>query len=101
MSALKKSISMPAPLWARLELRVNELGYSTVSAYFQQLVWEDLMRQGAHLRGVDVLRESPSPAPITPVVPPPVNYKIPAADEATLQQMKRRRTSIPGKLKLK
>jgi hypothetical protein len=54
MSAIKKSISIDDQLWARMLERKAALGYSTPSAYIQQLVRDDLLRQGAHIRGVEM-----------------------------------------------
>ena len=53
MGAIKKSISMPEDLWQRMEQRLLLLGYSNPSAYLQQLVRDDIIRQGAHVRGLE------------------------------------------------
>lgn len=50
MSAIKKSISLPAEMWSKAEARAAALGYPKMSQYLQQLVRRDLIEKGDHLR---------------------------------------------------
>lgn len=53
--AVRKSISLPADMWAELHERMRPLGYRKVSHYLQYLVRQDLLRKGSH-----VIREDAS-----------------------------------------
>jgi len=61
VSAVKKSVSLPATLLAQAEERLKNLGYSSLSAYLQHLVRDDVNTRPAH-----VLRETPVPSKTTP-----------------------------------
>lgn len=50
MSAEKRSISAPADLFARADVRRKELGYDKFSDYIQHLIRADVMHGGAHIR---------------------------------------------------
>lgn len=62
MSAVRKSISIPEELWARAETRRIALRYPSMSAYLQELIYQDIASGDAHIREAGsshVLNEPP------------------------------------------
>ncbi len=52
MSAEKRTISAPAELLAKADLRAESLGYSNFSQYVQALMRADVIQSAAHVRDV-------------------------------------------------
>jgi Arc/MetJ-type ribon-helix-helix transcriptional regulator len=81
---MKRSISLPESLYAKMLTRMKELGYRSESAYLQHLVREDSIRSGPLIRhqedhraqtnyraeGLEALRAAETASPAAPKKPP-------------------------------
>lgn len=80
MSSEKRSISAPGSLFAKADVRKEQLGYSTFSDYIQALLRADSLGGGDHLREA-------APTPDSPSTPP-----VPSAEtDTTYHKRKKRR----------
>lgn len=83
MSAEKRSVSAPAELFARADLRAHKLGYTKFSDYIQHLLRADVISNSAHVRVAEpssdaaVLREETDQLVLSGVGGPPLSSPIP------------------------